>query len=62
MLLTVPIAEWLEGHAGKKGVAGSIHGLLNSNQNSWQMVTQIWKKDFYSGVYIILDLTIEIPF
>ena len=27
MLLTVPIAEWLEGHAGKKRVAGSIPGL-----------------------------------
>ena len=27
MLLTVPIAEWLEGHAGEKRVAGSIPGL-----------------------------------
>ena len=23
---TAPIAEWLEGHAGKRGVAGSIPG------------------------------------
>ena len=26
MPLTVPLAEWLEGHAGKWGVAGSIRG------------------------------------
>ena len=26
MSLTVPVAEWLEGHAGKQGVAGSIAG------------------------------------
>ena len=26
MLLTVPIGEWLEGHAGKQGVIGSIPG------------------------------------
>ena len=26
MLPTVPIAEWLEGHAGKKRVAGSNPG------------------------------------
>ena len=26
MSLTVPIAEWLEGHTGKQGVAGSIPG------------------------------------
>ena len=26
MLLSVPIAEWLEGHARGRGVAGSIPG------------------------------------
>ena len=26
MSLTVPIAKWLEGNAGKQGVAGSIPG------------------------------------
>ena len=26
MSLSLPIAEWLEGHAGKQGVAGSIPG------------------------------------
>ena len=26
MSSTAPIAEWLEGHAGKQGVAGSIPG------------------------------------
>ena len=26
MSISLPIAEWLEGHAGKQGVAGSIPG------------------------------------
>ena len=26
MLISLPIAEWLEWHAGKQGVAGSIPG------------------------------------
>ena len=26
MWISLPIAEWLEGHAGKQGVAGSIPG------------------------------------
>ena len=26
MLISLPIAEWLEGHAGKQGVAGLIPG------------------------------------